>query len=144
MASEDRYAPAPDARPVEAIIGIHIARRAVYIAPILALIFGLTRGWQGAVAALIGVGIVVANFILGGYFLSYAARVSLGLYHAAALFGFFIRLGLITLSMLLIVGVTDIDRLALGVSVVVSYLALLSWEAVAVVNGAERDLEWSN
>jgi len=26
----------------------------------------------------------------------------------------------------------------------VSYLVLLSWEAVAVMNGAERDLEWSN
>jgi len=26
----------------------------------------------------------------------------------------------------------------------VSYLVLLSWEAVAVVNGAERDLEWTN
>ena len=145
MASEpvDRYVPAPDQRPVEAIIGTNIAKRAVFIAPILAIVFGLLRGWEGAVAALIGVAVVVINFVLGGYILSYAARVSLSLYHAAALFGFFIRLGLITLSMLLIAGVTDIDRLALGISVVVSYLVLLSWEAVAYVNGAERDLQWS-
>ena len=38
----------------------------------------------------------------------------------------------------------DLDRMAMGISVVVSYLVLLSWEAVAVMNGAERDLEWSN
>ena len=145
MASDpiDRYVPAPDQRPIEAIIGINIARRAIVVAPILALVFGLIGGWEGAVAALIGVAIVVVNFVVGGYLLSYAARVSLSLYHAAALFGFFIRLGLITLSMLLVAGVTDIDRLALGISVVVGYLVLLSWEAVAVVNGAERDLQWS-
>lgn len=145
MASEgmDRFAPAPDRRPIEAIIGTNIAKRAVVVAPVLAVVFGLFRGWPGAVAALVGVAIVVVNFVLGGYILSYAARVSLSLYHAAALFGFLIRLGLITLSMLLVAGVTDIDRLALGLSVVVSYLVLLSWEAVAIVNGAERDLQWS-
>ncbi len=138
------YAPAPDQRPVEAIIGTHIARRAIVVAPILALVFGLLEGWEGAAAAVVGVGIVVVNFVLGGYVLSYAARLSLGLYHAVALFGFLIRLGLITVSLFLIAGATDLDRSALGISVVVSYLVLLSWEAVAIVNGAERDLEWSN
>jgi hypothetical protein len=87
---------------------------------------------------------VVLNFLLAGYALSYAARISLSLYQAAVLFGFLIRLGLITVSLLLIGGVTDIDRMALGISVVVSYLVLLSWEAIAVVNGRERDLEWSS
>jgi hypothetical protein len=145
MASEDidRFAPAPDRRPIEAIIGTNTARRAIVVAPILAVAFGLLRGWPGAVAALVGVAIVVVNFVFGGYLLSYAAGVSLSLYHAAALVGFFVRLGLITLSMLVIAGITDIDRLALGLSVVVSYLALLSWETVAIVNGAERDLQWS-
>ena len=146
MASEgiDRFAPAPDRRPIEAIIGTNMARRAIVVAPVLAVAFGLLRGWPGAVAALVGVAIVVVNFVLGGYILSYAAGVSLSLYHAAALVGFFVRLGLITLSMLLVAGMTDIDRLALGLSVVVSYLALLSWETVAIVNGAERDLQWSD
>ena len=145
MASDpaDRYFPAPDSRPIEAIIGNNIAKRAIVVAPIAMLVFGLFRGWEGAVAALIGVVVVVVNFVFSGYLMSYAARISLSLYHAAALFGFFIRLGLITLSLLLIGAVTDIDRLALGITVVVSYLVLLSWEAVALVNGAERDLQWS-
>ena len=142
--SLDRYVPAPDQRPIEAIIGTNIAKRAVVVAPVLTLVFGITSGWQGAVASLIGVAIVVLNFLLGGYVLSYAARISLSLYQAAALFGFLIRLGLITVSLLLIGGVTQIDRMALGISVVVSYLVLLSWEAIAVVNGTERDLEWSS
>lgn len=139
-----RYGPVPDERPIEAIIGKNIAKRGVFVAPILALIFGILQGWGGAVAALVGVAIVLVNFVLGGYIMSKAARVSMTMYHAAALFGFIIRLGLITLTMLIIANVTNLDRMAMGISVVVSYLVLLSWEAVAVANGAERDLEWSN
>jgi len=139
-----RYGPVPDERPIEAIISRHIAKRGLIVAPILALIFGILEGWAGAIAALVGVAIVVGNFLLGGWIMSRAARVSMNLYHAAALFGFLIRLGLITMTMLIIANVTNLDRMAMGVSVVVSYLVLLSWEAVAVMNGAERDLEWSN
>ena len=139
-----RYGPVPDERPIEAIIGTNTAKRGIFVAPVLMVVFGLLQGWQGAVAALIGVVIVLANFILGGYIMSKAARVSMNMYHAAALFGFLIRLGLITASMVIIANVTNLDRMAMGISVVVSYLVLLSWEAVAVANGAERDLEWSN
>ena len=138
------HRPSPDARPIEAIIGKNIAKRSLIVAPILIAIFALTGGWLGAVSAAIGVAIVVANFVVGGYILATAAGVSLSMYHAAALFGFFIRLGLITLTMVLVVSVADIDRVAMGVSAVVSYLVLLSLEAVAVVKGAERELEWTN
>ena len=148
MASETdpvvKHLPVPDQRPIEAILGRNTAKRAVFVAPALMVVFGLFRGWEGAIAAAVGVAIVAGNFVLGGYIMSTAARISLSLYHAAALFGFIIRLGLIPASMLLIAAVTDIDRLAMGISVVVSYLVLLSWEAVAVTRGAERDIEWSN
>jgi hypothetical protein len=30
----------------------------------------------------------------------------------------------------------------MGISVVAAYLALLSWEAVAMARGSERELEW--
>ncbi len=138
------HRPSPDARPIEAIIGKNIAKRSLVVAPILIAIFAVAGGWLGAVSAAIGVAIVVANFVVGGYILATAAGVSLSMYHAAALFGFFIRLGLITLTMVLVVSVADIDRVAMGVSAVVSYLVLLSLEAVAVVKGAERELEWTN
>jgi hypothetical protein len=131
-------------RPIEAIIGKNIAKRALYVAPVLIIVFGIVAGWLGAVSAAIGVAIVVVNFVLGGYILATAAAVSLTLYHAAALFGFFVRLGLITLTMVLVVSVTDIDRTAMGISAVVSYMVLLSLEAIAVARGAEREYEWSN
>ena len=127
---------------VEAIIARHTVRRAVVVGPILVALFWLLRGTDGAIAAAIGVAIVAGNFLLGGVLMSMAARISLGLYHAAALLGFVLRLGLIAATMLAVAAAVDIDRPALGITVVVSYLALLSWEAYAVAKGSERELEW--
>jgi hypothetical protein len=75
--------------------------------------------------------------------LSISAKISLAVYHAAALFGFFLRLALMVLSVLLIAELLPIDRLAFGVAAVVAYLVLLSWEAVAVSKGRERNLDWT-
>jgi hypothetical protein len=138
-----RYAPSPHAKDVEAVLSKHTARRAVWVAPVLALVFFLFRGLGGAAASVMGVAIVAGNFVLSGVVMSRSARISLSLYHAAALFGFFLRLGLIMVTMFLIAAVFEIDRLALGVSVVVSYLVLLSWEALSVAKGAEKELEWT-
>lgn len=132
------HRPSAETLPVEAIMSRNMVKRAVWVAPVLMIIFGVASGVSGAVAAGVGVAIVVVNFLIGGWIMSTAAAVSLTLYHAAALFGFFIRLGLITMAMLLIASVTDIDRTAMGVSAVVSYLTLLSLEAVSVVKSVEK------
>jgi len=129
---------------VEATLARHTVRRVIYVGPVLLAVFWATRGTDGLVGAAIGLAIVVGNFLLAGAMLSVAARISLSLYHAAALFGFFLRLGLVTLSVLIISQLVELDRLALGVTVVVAYLGLLAWEAIAVAKGAERELEWTN
>ncbi len=139
-----RYQPSALGKDVEAIMARHTVRRAIWVAPPLIAVFWLARGLEGGIAAGVGIAIVVGNFLLAGLALSKSARISLALYHAAALFGFFVRLGLIMLVMFLIAQATEIDRLAMGVSAVVSYLVLLSWEAVAVAKGSERELEWSD
>ena len=94
-------------------------------------------------AAAIGVAIVTANFLLAGAILSRAATVSLKVYHAAALLGFVVRLGLITASMFFIASVVEVDRPAMGVAAVVAYFTLLTWEAWALTRGAGRELEWT-
>ncbi|MDJ0925540.1 MAG: hypothetical protein QNJ77_13355 [Acidimicrobiia bacterium] len=137
------YEPAPGPRNIEAIIGLATARRAVWIGPPLVLSFGLLRGGEGALAATIGLLVVVGNFLLAGFLLSKAAAISLKLYHAAALAGFFLRLALIMVVMLVIAQLIEVDRLAMGISAVVSYLVLLSWETVAVARGETKELEWS-
>lgn len=129
-------------RDVEAAIARHTARRALYVGPVLIGLFAVTRGVDGAVASLVGVAIVAGYLMLSGAILSVAARISLATYHAAALLGFFVRLGLITLTLLLVARLTDIDRLALGITVVVAYLTLLGWEAVSM-SRTTGDAEWT-
>jgi hypothetical protein len=106
--------------------------RTVYIGPPLILIFGLLRGWEGAWAAALGVAIVVANFWLYGVIMSISLKIGLHAYHAAALIGFFLRLGIFVGAVYLIASLVEVDRLAFGISAVVCYLALLVLEALAV------------
>ena len=129
---------------VEQILAINLVKRAVWVAPPLIAGFWLARGTDGAVAAAVGVLLVVANFLFFGAMLSVSAKINLSLYHAAALFGFFLRLALISVTVLVITRLVELDRLALGITLVVTYLVLLSWEAVAVAKGQERELEWIN
>jgi hypothetical protein len=69
--------------------------------------------------------------------------VSLTMYHAAALVGFFLRMALIAGTMLLVVRFFEIDRLAFGVSAVVSYIVLIVLEAVSMMRDQERKLDWT-
>lgn len=138
----DRHEPVAGDTPVEAILARHTARRAVFFGPMIVAIFWITNGFAGAWAAVLAVVVIVGNFLLSGAILSISARISLAAYHAAALFGFFLRLGLVTMTMLLIARFVDIDRTAFGISAVVTYLALVTWEAVAVARGRERNLDW--
>ncbi|HEX2152876.1 MAG TPA: hypothetical protein VHL52_02750 [Acidimicrobiia bacterium] len=141
--SLERHEPVAGNVPVEAILSRHTAARAIFIGPVLIALFGVINGAAGALAASIGVAVVVGNFLLAGAILSISARISLGVYHAAALLGFFLRLGLIMLTMVLVTRVVeDLDRLAFGLTTVVGYLALITLEAVAVARGRERDLDW--
>ena len=139
-----RFQPSTHDKDVEQVLALHTVKRAIYVAPVLALIMGLTRGVDGAIAALIAVAIIAVNFLLSGALMSRSARISLSFYHAAALFGFFLRLGFIMVSMYAVSRLAEIDETALGISVVVAYLTLLTWEAVAVSKGAERELEWTS
>lgn len=133
----------PESIAVESVIARHTVARAVYVGPVLIAIFAAVSGWEGAWSSALGVAVVVANFLLAGAILSISARISLAVYHAAALFGFFLRLGLMVLTVLLIARLVPIDRPAFGISAVVAYLVMLAWEAVAVSKGRERNLDWS-
>jgi hypothetical protein len=136
--------PAPGSEvAIEAILARHTVARAVVVGPPLIVGFWLVRGGSGAAAAAIGVGLVVANLLAAGVLMSTAARLSLAMYHAAALLGFALRLGLITVTMLVVARLFDIDRIAFGLSAVVTYLVLVGWEATAVARGKERELEWT-
>jgi hypothetical protein len=128
---------------VESVLAREMVLRAVYLGPAVVIAFWILRGWVGAWSAAIGVVVVVLNFLLAGAMLSISARISLQAYHAAALIGFFLRLGLLVGAMYLIVAVVEVDRLAFGIAAVVSYLTLLVLEAIAISRNSERGLTWT-
>ena len=131
-------------RPIEALLAVETVKRVIVIGPPLVLLFAVLRGWDGAVASLLGMATVVGYFLFTGWLLSAAARISLAVYQGAALFGFFVRLGLITVTLLGLASLFEIDRPALGISVVVAYALLLGWESVAVAQERERELDWNS
>ena len=56
------------------------------------------------------------------------ARISFAALAAGAMFGFLIRLGIITTVVLLVRDATWVDLVALGVTIIISHLGLLFWE----------------
>ena len=128
--------------PVESIIAREMVARALYLlVPVVGLSW-LLRGPSGALAGAIALAVVVANFWISGKLLSYAMRNSLAMYHAAALVGFLLRMGLIAATMLTVVRFIEIDRIAFGVSAVVCYMVLITIEAISVMRDKERKLDW--
>ncbi len=123
--------------PIEANLARATVSRGIYIGPVLVLVFGALRGWDGAWSAALGVLVVVANILLAGVILSVSLRISLQAYHAAALIGFFLRLGLFVGAVYLIAGVVEVDRMAFGISAVIAYVVMLWWEAVSISRGKE-------
>ena len=117
--------------PVELHLVRSLVRRAALVGPLAVVLFGLLRGLDGAVAAAVGVVLVCGYYLLSGALMSWLARISLGAYHAGALFGFVARLGLMVATMLVVATLFDVDRTALGLSVIATYMVLLLWEAAA-------------
>jgi hypothetical protein len=126
-------------RPVELDMAKSTVRRTIVVGPIVVAVFWLIRGWDGAWSAALGVAIVVGYYLITGVFLSMAARISFAAYYAAALLGFIARLGLIAATMYLLANILPVDRMALGVTVVVAYLALLILEVRALAGKRRGD-----
>ncbi len=95
----------------------------------VALLVGLV-GWGGAGLASVAfaASLVLANFWLAAVLLGWAARISLGLLMGVSLFGFVIRIGLISAAVLAVADQPWVEPVPLGITLVVAHLGLLFWE----------------
>ena len=112
----------------EPVLALDMAKRALPFAPVLVALCALVWGGAGAASAAFAVGIVVANFLLAAWMLSTAARISYGLLMGAALFGFLLRLGLVSAAVLLVKDASWVEPTPLGLTLIVAHLGLLFWE----------------
>ena len=119
---------APEAPEVEREIARDIVRRGLPVAPLIVLAAGLARGGDGAWSAAYAVAIVLVNLTLAAASLGWAARTSLNLLMATALGGFLVRMGLVTVAILVVRHDSWVDLPTLAVTVLVTHLGLLAWE----------------
>jgi hypothetical protein len=112
----------------EPVLARDMAKRALAFAPAAIVVCGLIWQGAGAASAAYAVAVVLANLALAAWMLSTAARISYGLLMGAALFGFLLRLALVSAAVLLVRDAGWVEPLALGLTLVVSHLGLLFWE----------------
>lgn len=117
-----------DGPPTERIIAHDLVRRALPVAPVLAVGAGLVWGWAGVTSVAYATALVVANFLLAAALLTWSARISLSLMMATALGGYVIRLALLVAAVLPVIRASWIEPVPLGVTLVATHLGLLFWE----------------
>jgi hypothetical protein len=115
--------PAPEAAIVRDII-----KHGMYVAPIMiglsALIWGVNGGWSSAY----GLAIVLGNFAVAAWMVSYTAKISYALMMGATLFGYIFRLAVIAAAVFLVRNVSWAELVPLCMTIVISHVGLLFWE----------------
>lgn len=117
-----------DSDPVELQIGADLVKRGLIVAPLLVVACWLIWGVDGAWSAAFAIGLVLVNFVVSAALIVRSAQISLGMLMGATLFGYLLRLGLVTLAVYLVKDASWISRPALGATIIVTHLGLLVWE----------------
>jgi len=121
------FTPAPGPT-VERDIARDLAKRALFVAPVLILAGGLVRGVGGALGVALALAFVAANFLVAASLITFAARISLTAVMVATLGGFFVRLALITVLGYGVKQITAVDFPVFGITLITAHLGLLFWE----------------
>jgi hypothetical protein len=129
ITAADLRAPAPDASgDPERELAFDMLKRGLWFAPLVVIVATAIWGTAGASSAAVAIALVLVNLVLAAVALSWAARRSLNMLLVVALGGFAVRMGLVTIVLLLVKDEPWIDLVALGVTVLVTHLGLLFWE----------------
>lgn len=134
--TEDEYVvpdlsvPSPDG--IESRIAKDIARHALWVAPVCVIAAGIVWGTAGALGVLLAFVVVLANFLVTGAALGWAARISPGAIMGTALGGFLIWLFFIFGTGLLVEQTDAVNLTVYVVSVLVLHLGLLAWETRSI------------
>ena len=109
-------------------VAVDLARRSLWLLPILVLGSAAFWGIDGVASTLYALAIVVVNFLLSAWLLTVGGRISAAMMGAAAFFGFLLRLGLIMLAVLAVRSAAWVELVPLGLTLILTHLVLLFWE----------------
>jgi hypothetical protein len=117
-----------DGESPEVAISLDLARRGLYVAPVVIAVCGLLWGLEGVYGALYGMGLVLVNFVVAAALMAVSIRISLAVMMGTVLFGLIARMGLILVAVLLVRDASWISTPALGATIIITHLGLLAWE----------------
>jgi len=129
--SFDAPPPPPAENQVESIereIAVDLAKKAAIVTPIVVIAVGIWRGPDAALAAFLALALVVVNFFASAAILGWTARRAPHALAGVAMLSFLGRLVIITIIGAGVKQLDIVDFPVFGITLVVSYLALLFWE----------------
>ena len=117
-----------DGPAVEQEVAHDIVRRGLLVAPVLLVISLLGWGIHGAESSAFAIALVLVNFAVAAALLAWTARISLSLMMGAALFGYLLRLAVITVAVLAVHNMAWVELWPMCLTLIVTHLGLLLWE----------------
>lgn len=114
--------------PIERNIALDMLKRGWPLFVVLVLA-GFYWGSHGALSAAFGCLVVVVNLLASGVVLSVAARISPVALMGGVMIGFFLRLAVITVAVLVVRHQAWVSPTPLGLALVITHIGLFAWEA---------------
>ena len=124
-------ADATDTAP-ELEIARDMARKSIAIAVVLVSASAVFWGVAGALSSLYSVVLVVLNFLAAASLIGWAARKGPNHLMGAVMGGYIVRLGVITVAIVLVKDASWVARAPLFATLLVTHLGLLIWETRSV------------
>jgi hypothetical protein len=112
----------------EVSISRDLVKRGLWIAPLVVGIGAIFDAGDGAWSAAFSLALVLINFAAAAALIAITARISLTLMMGAILFGYIVRLGLITVAVLVVKDFSWVSIPVLGGTIIATHLGLLFWE----------------
>lgn len=113
---------------VEMKIAKDIAKRSIFLFAPVALLLGVLRGPDAAIAVLFAGVVIVMNLFIAAEISRVCARISPSAIMGGALGGFVVRLAIIFILALVVKNLEIIDYKVWLLSVAIGHIALLAWE----------------
>ena len=113
---------------IEREIAVDLAKKAAIITPVVVIGVGIWRGPDAALGAFLALALVVVNFFASAAILGWTAKHAPHALAGVAMLSFLGRLLIITIIGAGIKQLDIVDFPVFGITLVVSYLALLFWE----------------
>jgi hypothetical protein len=112
----------------EAAIGRDLVKHGLIVAPVMLGICAIFWGANGAWSSAYGLAIVLGNFALAAFLVSFTARISYAMMMGATLFGYIVRLGIISAAVYFVRNATWVELIPLCMTIVIAHVGLLFWE----------------